>query len=553
MLSSLYSGGGKNSQTKVVISLSLLLIMILSLMSVTISMDHLQAICSSTPYPDLCYNRLAPAILVPPPIRDSNDFYGQLQEVYKLSIEVAVNELLTASNELLKLELRLEKVSSQRKSITALKLCRELLSVNALTNLRHSLAVPVPSPSKDNQSTTPETFEDLKTFLTAAGTYHRTCIDAVDDVSNGDTALRNVVLRVITNSSELTSNSLAILHDFEVYAELTNGMMMSRSNDEAPLVYQSSYDQLTYDAVVAKDGSGNFTTIGDALNAAPSNSEKRFVIYVKEGVYNEIVKVDIDKVNVMMVGDGMGATIVTGNLNAGNGTPTYYSATFTVSGAGFVARDMGFENTAGAAMEQAVALMANADKGIFLRCRIAGYQDTLLAQAYRQLFYDCHVYGTVDFIFGYSAAVFHNCRILARKPLTGQQNVITAQGKYEPMAKSGFSFINCSVAPADGEDLTGVSTFLGRPWKDYSTAVFSYTLMESLIDPKGWVAYSGDTAPDTIFYGEHVNTGAGAKITQRVPWKGLHARLGTSHANKFSVNTFIQGCDWVVGLGIPCT
>lgn len=219
-----------------------------------------------------------------------------------------------------------------------------------------------------------------------------------------------------------------------------------------------------------------------------------------------------------------------------------------VSGTGFMARDMRFENTAGAAMGQAVALKVDGDKSVFYRCKIAAYQDTLLAQANRQYFGQCKIYGTIDFIFGYSAAVFDNTQILLRKPAPGQGNVITAQGKYESWANSGFSFIACSISPA--EDLGQVSTFLGRPWKAYSTTVFMNTYMGSLIDPKGWMPFTGSTAPDTIYYGEYKNYGPGSGTGNRVQWRGLHIRMKHSQANRFSVNAFIDGGSWLPPMGI---
>ncbi|XP_056176694.1 pectinesterase-like [Syzygium oleosum] len=82
-----------------------------------------------------------------------------------------------------------------------------------------------------------------------------------------------------------------------------------------------------FDLVVAKDGSGNFTSINDAVAAAPSNSKIRFVIYIKEGVYLEYVMVNTTKTNHMFVGDGIGKTWIKGNRNYVDGWNTYRSAT----------------------------------------------------------------------------------------------------------------------------------------------------------------------------------------------------------------------------------
>ena len=84
---------------------------------------------------------------------------------------------------------------------------------------------------------------------------------------------------------------------------------------------------LPVDAVVAQDGSGNFTTVSAAVEAAPAESAARFVIYVRKGVYREAVEVGKKKWNLMLVGDGMGATVISGDRNYVDGYTTYRSAT----------------------------------------------------------------------------------------------------------------------------------------------------------------------------------------------------------------------------------
>lgn len=86
-------------------------------------------------------------------------------------------------------------------------------------------------------------------------------------------------------------------------------------------------EKLTPDAVVCK-GRGCFQTVQEAVNAAPNHSEERFVIYIKEGVYEEKVRIPLRKRNVVFLGDGMGKTVITGSANVGQlGVTTYSSAT----------------------------------------------------------------------------------------------------------------------------------------------------------------------------------------------------------------------------------
>lgn len=218
-----------------------------------------------------------------------------------------------------------------------------------------------------------------------------------------------------------------------------------------------------------------------------------------------------------------------------------------VNGEGFIARDMRFENTAGAINQQAVALASTADRSVFYRCRMDGFQDTLFAHSNRQFYRECHIYGTIDFIFGGAAVVIQKSFIYARKPLQGQENAITAHNRMDPQCPTAI-VVQSSVIQASG-NLTGVSTFLGRPWKSYATVVFMQNVMDTLIDPKGWLAW--DTTPgaapppDTIFLAEYSNRGSGSGISNRVKWGGVRANLSTAEASKFTVSSLIQGDQWL--------
>ena len=106
---------------------------------------------------------------------------------------------------------------------------------------------------------------------------------------------------------------------------------------------------------VAKDGSGDCKTIEEAVGKIPKRSKTRFVIHVKAGKYLENIILDKSKWNVMIYGDGKDKSIVSGSLNFIDGTPTFTTATFAAAGKGFIAKNMRFENTAGAVKHQAMA------------------------------------------------------------------------------------------------------------------------------------------------------------------------------------------------------
>lgn len=224
-----------------------------------------------------------------------------------------------------------------------------------------------------------------------------------------------------------------------------------------------------------------------------------------------------------------------------------------MSGDRFWARDMTFENTAGPHKHQAVALSVASDLSVFYRCSFKGYQDTLLVHSLRQFYRECHIYGTIDFIFGNAAAVFQNCNIFVRKPLDHQSNMITAQGRDDSNENTGISIINSRVTAApDFSTVKGqFKSYLGRPWKRYSRTVVLKTYLDGLIDPKGWTEWSGNFALSTLYYGEYMNFGNGASTANRVKWPGFHVLNDPREARPFTASNFIQGESWIPVTGVP--
>ncbi|CAF2259568.1 probable pectinesterase 56 [Brassica rapa] len=305
------------------------------------------------------------------------------------------------------------------------------------------------------------------------------------------------------------------------------------------------------DVVVAKDGTGQFTTVTEAVASAPENIKKRYVIYVKKGVYEEIVNIGKRKDNITIVGDGRDLTILTGSLS---GNHTSHTATLGVDGNGFTAQDIGIQNTAGAEKGQAVALRISGDRSVVYRCRVEAFQDTLYAHSGRQFYRECYITGTVDFICGEAAAVFQQCQIEARKPMKGQSNMITAQSRSYKTQNSGFTIYKCNItATPDLTPVKGtVKTFLGRPWGPYSTVVVMKSFIDDLIDPAGWAPWDikDKGRLSTLFYGEFQNYGPGANTTNRVKWKGYKSIKDPKEAATFTLKNLI-GVSWLRFRDVP--
>ncbi|CAJ2662104.1 unnamed protein product [Trifolium pratense] len=298
----------------------------------------------------------------------------------------------------------------------------------------------------------------------------------------------------------------------------------------------------------------------DAISASPYKSMKRYVILIKRGVYMENIVIDESKWNLMIIGEGIDTTIISGNLNCAtfkcgqnNNLSTYDTATFAVSGKRFIAKEISFRNTAGPTNGQAVALKSDSDFSVFYRCEISGYQDSLCANTNLQFYKECIMSGTVDFIFGYATAVFQNCTILVKKGLPVQKNTITAQGGKYQGRPTGFSFQFCNIS-ADSDLLPAIkstSTFLGRPWHPYSKVIFMQTYISDVLNQGGWLEWNGSQYLDTLYYAEYNNFGPGADLRNRVKWSGYHMLNDSSQARIFTVAQFISGDQWLPSTGVP--
>ncbi|KAE9588680.1 putative pectinesterase [Lupinus albus] len=398
---------------------------------------------------------------------------------------------------------------------------------------------------------------DVQTWLSTALTNIQTCGTGVVELSVEDF----MVSKLSGNITEMIRNSLAINMDFLKQ----NAENQKSETKEAFPSWFSRHDRKLLQAnsktkahlVVARDGSGHFKNVQDALNAAARRKIKtRFIVHVKKGVYVENIEVEKNNDNIMLIGDGMANTIITSSRSVQDGFTTYSSATAGIDGLHFIARDITFQNSAGALKGQAVALRSASDLSVFYRCAIAGYQDTLMVHAQRQFYRQCYIYGTVDFIFGNAAVVFQNCNIFARKPLDGQANMITAQGRGDPFQNSGISIHNCQIKAAP--DLKPVAdkynTFLGRPWQQYSRVLVMKTFMDTLVNPSGWSPWGdSDFAQDTLYYGEYQNYGPGSSTSKRVKWPGFHVITSKAEASKFTVTGLLAGSTWLPTTAVPFT
>ncbi|KAK4338890.1 hypothetical protein RND71_040352 [Anisodus tanguticus] len=383
---------------------------------ISTSSKSVKAMCEPTDYKEACEKSLASAKNTTDP---------------KELIKVAFESTITDIKNVIKNTDLIKEAAKDPRTKEALQTCEGLLDVS-IDDLRRSFD----KVGSFDINKIKDYTDDLKTWISASITYQETCLDAFSNTS-GDTGEK--MKKLLKTAGELTSNGLAMITSFgEMLTNLhipgINRRLLTTDNDYSSFVEAGSrrilqVSNVKPNVVVAKDGSGQYKTIKEALKVVPPKNNQTFVILIKAGEYKEMVDIPRAVTNVVFIGEGPTKTKITGNKNFADGTGTFHTATVAVNGDGFVARDIGFENTAGAIKHQAVALRVSADKTVFYNYKIDGYQDTLYTHSYRQFYKDCTITGTIDFIFGDASAVFQNCKMIVRKPGQNQACMVTCSRK----------------------------------------------------------------------------------------------------------------------------
>ncbi len=291
------------------------------------------------------------------------------------------------------------------------------------------------------------------------------------------------------------------------------------------------------DLTVAADGSGDVRTVSEAIGRVPENNQKRFVIFIKKGVYDEQIRIPASKPFISFIGESAETTKLRFDINNKRAGTTSAAYAFYIGGHDFHAENLTFENSfdykANQAQggTQAVAVLSEADRLVFKNCKFLGWQDTLYAKNGRQYFENCYIEGHVDFIFGQASAVFAGCTIHSKA-----DGYIAAPMRFAANEPSGFVFINSKLSGAN----TNKGVFLARPWRAFGRTVFLNTEMGAHIRAEGWNNWGNAENERTAYFAEFNSTGAGARMESRVKW--IH-QLTKDEARAFEAENFLKGKD----------
>lgn len=309
---------------------------------------------------------------------------------------------------------------------------------------------------------------------------------------------------------------------------------------------------------VAKDNSGDFNSIQQAVDSIPAGTPE--TIYIKKGIYKE--RVEVRKNNISFVGESTDDTIITESYYArmimpdGSKRGTFRSYTFFVYADNFTASNLTFENAAGFGDEfgQAIAVYAEGDNITFRNCKILGHQDTLftgplpmkekqpggftgptidgIRRVVHQLYEDCYIAGEIDFIFGSATAYFKNCTLFALNRNQEINAYYTAPSTYEGQA-FGYVFESCTFTG----NCPPKSVALSRPWRIHAkTVLLNCNYSDQIID-EGFTDWNKPEAHETVYYAEYNGHGEGFKPEKRAAY--VH-QLNESEAARYTLENVMN-------------
>jgi pectinesterase len=268
--------------------------------------------------------------------------------------------------------------------------------------------------------------------------------------------------------------------------------------------------------IVARDGTGEFRNVNDAIEVCRAFMEYHKVIFVKKGTYKEKLIIPSWLDNIEILGEDAESTIITYDDHANirmegteRGMWTFRTYTIKIEGNHITLKNITIENNA-PRLGQAVALHTEGDCLTFIGCRFLGNQDTVYTgkAGTRLYFLRCYIEGTTDFIFGPSTAWFEDCTIKSKV-----NSYVTAASTPKDI-KYGYVFNRCRLIA----DEAATQVYLGRPWRPYAYTLFMNCELGSHIVPAGWHNWGNKDNEQTARYLEYNNTGAGAPTTNRAAW-----------------------------------
>lgn len=315
-----------------------------------------------------------------------------------------------------------------------------------------------------------------------------------------------------------------------------------------------------YDAVVAQDGTGDYTTVQAAIDAAPANRTQPWLIFVKKGVYTGHHDIPANKPYIHLIGQDRNLVSISDSRLSGgdNAYKVNDGATFTANSDNLYFEGINFVNSYGVEKNdgpQALALYTVGDRVVLNKVGLLSYQDTWLTTTklnYRHYIKDSWIEGAVDFIYGQGNVFFDQDTI----------NIVRKSGGYIVAPNHadgttwGYVFMNNIITAPGNPSETDV--WLGRPWHASPITVFINTRSYITIPATGWYPTMGGLPKLWAEYNTMDGDGnpldlshriteyyyyADAEKTQKVTGHSEKAVLSAEEAAQYTVKNVLSGSD----------
>ena len=341
---------------------------------------------------------------------------------------------------------------------------------------------------------------DNSTGASANGSVILTFDEKIMAAENSSATLGTETLKPTVSGKTVVYQYSGLKYSTKYTFRLPAGMILDRSGNafegieiNFTTMDRKQPDAHTYDAVVAQDGTGDYTTVQAAIDAAPANRIKPWLIFVKKGTYKEHVDLPANKPYLYFIGQGRDKVFISDNKLSGgpNALSVDKGATFVAHAANLYFEGLSFVNSYGVEKNdgpQALALNTENDRIVFNNVGMYSYQDTWITTSksnYRHYVKNSFIEGAVDFIYNSGNVYFDNDTL----------NIVRKDGGYivapshAKDVKWGYVFMN-NVITAPGVP-SETSVWLGRPWHNFPKTVFINTKAEVTIPATGWYETMG--------------------------------------------------------------